>query len=133
MSQHDEEAAKLAENSVTAAHGTGTAAHPHGDEDIHAHGVDANKIREALVLHNIMEDSVVEKTKTIVARMDMCKCEKCYLDVCALVLNQLPPKYVTTFKGSLMSRLPAMTQKSDLDLTVLITRCAKMVQKKPMH
>jgi len=102
-------------------------------EAFQGQAVEASEIRDALVLHNIMEDAVLEKTKVIMSRMEMCRCEKCYLDVCALVLNQLPPKYVTTLKGSLMSKLPVMTHKNDLEMTVMITRCAKMVQKKPMH
>ena len=97
------------------------------------HPANENAQHEHYVLHNAMEDSIMEKAKSIVSRMDMCRCQKCFLDVCALVLNQAPPKYVTTRKGALMSRLPAMTQKTEMELTILITKSAKMVQGKPMH
>ena len=83
--------------------------------------------------HNSLEEIVIEKTRAIVSKMDMCKCEKCFFDVCALVLNQLTPRYVTTPKGTLMAKLPSMSQKKDLELAILITKCAKMVQDKPMH
>ncbi|MCL1805100.1 MAG: late competence development ComFB family protein [Clostridiales bacterium] len=84
-------------------------------------------------LHNSMEEIVFEKTKSIISKMNMCQCEKCFWDVCSLVLNQLPPKYVTSTKGKLMAKLPSMSHKKDADLTILITQCAKMVQEKPMH
>ena len=83
--------------------------------------------------HNSVEEIVEEKTRSIVSKMDMCQCEKCFFDICAMVLNQLPPKYVTTQKGNLMARLPTMSNKKELELAVLITKCAKMVQEKPMH
>ena len=84
-------------------------------------------------LRNYWEDKVIEKTQSIVSKMDMCQCEKCFLDICALVLNKLPPQYVTTEKGNLMMKVPATTAKTELELTVLISRCAKMVHEKPMH
>ena len=84
-------------------------------------------------LTNFWESKVVERTKAIVEKMDMCQCEKCFYDVCALVLNKLPPQYVTTEKGNLMMKVPATSAKMELELTILISRSAKMVRDKPMH
>ncbi|MCL1848807.1 MAG: late competence development ComFB family protein [Clostridiales bacterium] len=75
----------------------------------------------------------MERTKTIISKMDMCQCDKCFFDVCALVLNKLPPQYVTTEKGNLMMKVPATSAKMELELTILISRSAKMVRDKPMH
>ena len=83
--------------------------------------------------HNSLEEMVEEKARSIVSKMDICQCEKCFFDICALVLNQLTPKYVTTPKGTLMAKLPSMSHKKELELAILITKCAKMVQEKPMH
>jgi len=88
---------------------------------------------EELVFLNTLEEPVRQKTKTIMSKMDMCQCEKCFLDVCALALNKLTPKYVTTRKGTILSKLPEMDNKNEMAMTVLITQCAKMVQEKPMH
>ena len=88
---------------------------------------------EQYALRNYWEDKVVERTKEIVTKLDMCQCEKCFLDVCALVLNKLQPQYVTTEKGILMSKVPTANAKTEMELTVLISRCAKMVSDKPMH
>ena len=84
-------------------------------------------------LRNYWEDRVIEKTKDIISKLDMCQCEKCLLDICALVLNKLTPQYVTTEKGHLMRKVPSETAKIETELTVLISSCAKMVSGKPMH
>ncbi|MDR1193533.1 MAG: late competence development ComFB family protein [Peptococcaceae bacterium] len=85
------------------------------------------------ILRNSYEEMVRIRTKEIMSRMDMCCCEKCYLDVCALVLNQLQPRYVTTEKGSLIAKLPEMSKRKELEMTVLISRAAKMVRDHPSH
>ena len=89
--------------------------------------------RPKVILVNAYDELVKTNVRTLISKMDMCQCEKCYLDVCALVLNQLPPKYVTTPKGTLMAKLPSMSNKKEAELTIMITQCAKMVQGKPMH
>jgi len=91
------------------------------------------KPESAFFLRNYWEAKVMERTKSIISKMDICQCEKCYFDICALVLNKLPPQYVTTRKGDLMMKVPAGTAKSELELTILITKYAKMVSEKPMH
>ena len=85
------------------------------------------------ILRNYWEDKVMEKVRSIVGKMDMCQCDKCFIDICALVLNKLPPQYMTTEKGNLMLKVPGTTAKTELELTVLISRCAKMVQDRPKH
>jgi competence protein ComFB len=93
----------------------------------------AADIKEKVALHNCFEDIVIQKTREIVSKIDMCQCEKCFLDICALVLNQIPPKYVTTTKGNLMAKLPALSPKKEQEMMILITKCARMVQEKPFH
>ena len=85
------------------------------------------------VLRNYWEDAIMERTRSIVAKLDMCQCDKCFLDVCALALNKLNPQYVTTDRGSLMMKVPTANAKTELELTILISRCAKMVSERPMH
>ena len=84
-------------------------------------------------LRNYMEDRVMEKAKEVMAKMGMCQCEKCFLDVCALALNRLPPIYVTTDRGNLIRKVPDSTKEKEVELTILITHCVKMVIDKPMH
>jgi competence protein ComFB len=94
---------------------------------------DTPEVKEKLILYNSLEEIVRQKTKEIVAKLDMCQCEKCYLDICALVLNEMPAKYVTTVKGNLMAKLPVLAHKKEVEITTLITKIAKMVQANPMH
>jgi len=84
-------------------------------------------------LSNYWEAKVIERARVIISQMDMCQCEKCFFDICALVLNKLPPQYTTTDKGALMMKVPASSAKAELELTILISRSAKMVRDKPMH
>jgi len=89
--------------------------------------------QKKFALSNYWEARVMERAKVIVSQMDMCQCEKCFFDVCALVLNKLPPQYTTTDKGNLMIKVPATSAKAELELTILISRSAKMVRDRPMH
>ncbi len=50
-------------------------------------------------IKNYMEDVVFGQMKEVLADINMCTCEKCLLDVAAIALNDLPPKYVVTEKG----------------------------------
>ena len=85
------------------------------------------------ILSNNWEQKVIERARDILPKMDMCQCEKCFMDVCALVLNKLTPHYVTTEKGALMMKLPESSRTQEHELTVLISNSAKMVRDKPMH
>lgn len=95
--------------------------------------MDQNIINHQYVFHNIMEDIVVAKARDVVSRMDICQCDKCFADICALTLNKLDPKYVTTENGGLMAKLPEMDPRKELALTVLLSQSAKMVQERPSH
>ena len=89
--------------------------------------------KEEYILRNHWEDKVIERSRAMIDKMDMCTCDKCLYDVAALVLNKLPPQYVTTHKGNLMMKIPSTSAKTELELTVLISRSAMMVKEKPMH
>lgn len=84
-------------------------------------------------LVNITEELVKEKVKEMMASYDMCKCEKCYLDACALVLNVLRPRYVTTHKGSLLSQLSAANNEYQTELTVSVLQALMRVKESPRH
>ncbi len=98
-----------------------------------AESMEISECCEKYALRNSVEELILAKTKSIMSRLNMCQCEKCFLDTCALVLNKLPPKYVTTDKGCLMAKVPAMDARNELELAILITQCAKMVRDNPCH
>lgn len=85
------------------------------------------------VVINAFEEIVKQNVLMMVEYMDMCSCEKCVSDACALVLNQLSPHYVTTRKGELLSQLPQTMRDQHIDLTVKVVHALHMVKESPRH
>ena len=69
------------------------------------------------VLVNIVEELVREKVDELIKDLDMCQCENCKLNTCAIALNNLPPHYVTTERGALLAELN--TTKIDYQINVV--------------
>lgn len=86
-----------------------------------------------LKLKNYMEDCVQDMLPAVVRNMDICKCEKCCLDILAYALNHLPPKYVATRTGHLYTKLDAMHNQFDADIVTALTTGAKIVGSNPRH
>ena len=82
---------------------------------------------------NAYEELVRSNVLTMMNYMDMCTCQKCISDACALVLNQLIPQYVTTRKGELLTQLPEMSLSNHIDLTVKVVHALRMVKDSPQH
>ena len=85
------------------------------------------------VLVNITEQIVRKKVEEMMAEADMCRCPQCYLDVCALILNKLPPHYATTRKGELLTLIEASRLQYKTDLTVCVLQALMMVRERPRH
>lgn len=85
-------------------------------------------------LHNIMEDKVADITKRLMkGDQDYCTCSRCKLDVIALALNEVKPKYVVTDKGELYGRANLMTNQSDADIIKEVTKAIEIVRESPRH
>ncbi|MCL2165122.1 MAG: late competence development ComFB family protein [Oscillospiraceae bacterium] len=84
-------------------------------------------------LKNHMEDVVFTQMDSILSDMNMCTCEKCKLDIAAIALNNLPPKYVVTERGVLFSKLETLQQQYEISITAAIIRAALLVKKTPWH
>jgi competence protein ComFB len=91
------------------------------------------KKQEELVLVNAVEEIVKEKAKTMVQNAEMCKCRKCYLNVCAIALNKLKPRYITSSRGKILSSLDIMDYGYQAELTVAIVGAIEIVKKNPRH
>ncbi len=84
-------------------------------------------------IHNILEEQVIGRVKTIYADKDIqestwfhCGCEQCRLDTTAYVLNRLKPRYVVSEKGITHAETEAGSQL-DADLDFLIIEGIKKV------
>ena len=86
---------------------------------------------------NSAEEAVFEKVRTVMDTMDaadMCKCSKCYYDVCALVLNNMLPQYATTQEGALMNKAKTLLSMDTLTkLSSEIFGAIEKVKNKPDH
>ncbi|MFZ5975712.1 MAG: late competence development ComFB family protein [Bacillota bacterium] len=92
-----------------------------------------DRIENDFLLINISEELVRNKVKEMMETYEMCHCQKCYYDVCAIVLNSLKPRYVTTEKGSLLSMLSATNMESQIDLAVSVMQALILVKDSPRH
>ena len=84
-------------------------------------------------LKNYMEEIVFNQMQSVLRDIDMCKCEKCMKDIAAIVLNELPTKYVVTEKGILFSKIDALQQQFEIGVTSAIIRAMETVKKTPLH
>lgn len=84
-------------------------------------------------LKNYMEVIVKHQMKDVLKDIDMCKCEKCVLDIAAIALNELKPKYIVSEKGELYSKLDTLKKQFDVDVTAVIAKAALIVKRNPRH
>lgn len=85
------------------------------------------------ILVNVIEEFVKLQAKQTIDALGGCKCNTCYLNTCALALNELDSKYVTTTKGELISQITAMEIKNQAEIVVSVTKAAMKVIKNPHH
>lgn len=90
------------------------------------------KVKE-YVLVNIAEELIRKKAREMMAGFDMCQCDKCYLDVCAIVLNKTHAYYCTTEKGKLLSLLETTDYQFKTDLYVSMLQAMQFVKEHPRH
>lgn len=85
------------------------------------------------VLQNLMEDTVLIAVEEFMGKQDICKCEQCRLDVAAIALNNLPPRYVVTPKGASYARADLLEVQKYVDVVGAITKAIKLVKEHPRH
>ena len=90
---------------------------------------DKNKI----ILVNIVEALVKLKAKGLMKSIEMCRCDKCFMDVCAITLNKFNPKYVTTTRGELLAKISTYDHNYQSEMMVEILKAMLIVKKTPRH
>jgi competence protein ComFB len=80
-----------------------------------------------------MEEAVFQRLEEILDDISICQCEKCRMDVAAIALNSLPPKYVVSEKGELYSKVDSLMQQFEVDIIAAITKAAVIVKRNPRH
>ena len=87
----------------------------------------------ALELRNYTEEAVRLYVDRWIGETDICNCDACKLDVVALMLNNLPSKYVVTDKGALYAKLEDFDPQYKVDYMREMTKAAALVKEKPRH
>jgi len=94
----------------------------------------SEKPKYALV--NAYDDTVRTRVRELMNQTDMCQCEKCFLDACAMVFNNRTYNYtffVTTARGELFAKIPEMNPVNLADLTVACIAAIEKVRISPNH
>jgi len=85
-------------------------------------------------LKNYMEDAVFQVLDGILAsRPELCKCERCRLDIAALTLNSLMPRYVVTDKGEIYAKTQQLHHQFEADVIPVILKAIESVAANPRH
>lgn len=81
-------------------------------------------------LINVNETIVLGWAKKLLEQSANCKCKRCYLDIVALALNKLPPKYVVSAERNAL-----FTQDHQLKADAIkeIKSAMEMIAKRPHH
>jgi len=84
-------------------------------------------------LRNFTEEAVRAYLDRWFKEADMCHCDDCRLDVLALMLNNLPPKYVVTDTGALYAQLGDFDPQNRIDFMTIMSQAVQTVNKGPRH
>ena len=86
-------------------------------------------------LKNTLEDAVLEEvTASLKHISNMCKCDKCFYDICAIALNSFPSHYATSVQGELIRKANNLVNiEMRTKITNAVFSAIEIVRKSPMH
>jgi competence protein ComFB len=84
-------------------------------------------------LVNAYDELVQTAVREVMDKTDMCKCEKCFLDICAIVFNQGYTHFVNTREGQLLKKIPSMNLGNQVEMMVQVMHAIKLVKNFPHH
>lgn len=82
------------------------------------------------VVVNAMENAVLEKLDSVLARFKCCKCDRCKKDIVALSLNKLPPKYRVLKEGQ---PTPDVDPQTSAQVLAAMIQAVLAVRAHPRH
>ena len=84
---------------------------------------------------NTMETVVIEEVATTMKHTsNICKCGKCFYDICAIALNNIPSHYATTEQGELMQKANTLLNIENLSrISAEIFKAIEIVRNYPSH
>jgi len=93
----------------------------------------ARKRPDHFQLINAYDDIVRMAVKEVMDNTDMCRCERCFLDACAIVFNRGYTHFVNTKEGELLKKIPDMNLGNRVEMMVHVMQALKMVKNFPHH
>lgn len=85
-------------------------------------------------MHNLLEEEVIKAVNNQLKETPViCDCNKCRMDIVAITLNNLKPKYVVSDKGRLYGRINNMTYQYNADIVKEVTKAISIVGANPLH
>jgi len=66
-------------------------------------------------------------------RDDLCKCERCKLDMLAYAMNHLPSKYVVSDRGHIYTKLQEMEVQFNTDVTREVLKAIELIKQNKRH
>jgi competence protein ComFB len=86
-------------------------------------------------LQNYSETVVCRLLDSILNGYDnICKCEKCKLDITAIALNSLDTKYIVSEQGEIYTKAIAEVDRQEkINVTTAITKAIEIVAANPKH
>lgn len=85
------------------------------------------------IIQNLMEEIVLQNIAELMAKEKICKCKRCQLDVAAIALNNLPPRYVVTSEGATYAKADFLEIQKYVDVIGAIAKAIKLVKESPRH
>ena len=82
---------------------------------------------------NMMEAMVEEELDLLGDSLGCCTCDQCRSDVAAFALNHLPPRYVATRAGGVISKADGLRIQHVTDVRTAVIQAAQMVKDNPRH
>ena len=86
-----------------------------------------------MILVNTTEELVKMTVDEVISKIDMCSCDICKLNACAIALNKLEPHYVTTTRGKLLAKIITEKMNYQMEVLVEVTKALLTVKKNPLH
>jgi len=84
-------------------------------------------------LRNFTESAVKLYMDRWYKEADVCQCDTCRMDVMAIMLNNLKPKYVVTDTGALYAQLDDFDPQYKIDFMTVMSQAAQIVKNNPRH
>jgi len=85
------------------------------------------------MLVNIMVEAVGEAIDSVLSVYNCCKCDKCRMDIMALALNRLPPRYAVRTSGAALTRFTLSREQEKAEVITAIVQAVEVISQNPRH